>query len=191
MKSIAAVVTWPAQTVFMALGLSLLVSCGSDAVEGPSFSFPSGDFQISTRLVDDRCLDGGLNLLFMPRGSDQPWQWPYPVAIHAPSELPKTYDLTLREPFRRMTVTATQVDPQQQQFVAHSNPSVELGRERFGDCVVSLDGVVQVTLLESNRVEGIAALQMRNPRGDERCPAEMPASCEVILIFDGLRMTPR
>lgn len=163
------------------------IACQLDTIPGPDFTFPSGDFIISTNLVDDRCLDGGLNPLFMPMGDAEPWRWPYAIALYEPSELPKTYVISLREPFAEMTVTAYQTDPTGQQFVAQTNPRVELGPDRFGECVVELDGVVNILLLDSNRLEGIAALQMRNPRGDERCPADMPPTCEVILSFEGTR----
>ncbi|MFU8804551.1 MAG: hypothetical protein ACNA8W_12130 [Bradymonadaceae bacterium] len=180
--------TGPATAIFIALSLSFsLISCGNDTVDGPDFAFPSGDFIISTHFVDDRCLDGGLNLLFMPRGEDEPWEWPFPVQVQAPEELPKTYMISLREPFHEMTVTATQVHSDEQQFVAQTNPSVKLGPDRFGECVVALDGVVNLKLVDTDRVEGIAALQMRDPRGDDRCPVDMPPTCDVILSFDGTR----
>lgn len=181
--------TYLSKKIFILLLLALMaMACESETtVAGPDFPFASGDFTIFTNLVDDRCLDGGLNPLFMPLGDVEPWQWPLPVAVYAPSELPRTYDISLREPFNQMTVRVTQLDATTQQFVSEPNPRVELGPDRFGECVVELDGVVNITLLDSNTLEGIAALQMRNPRGDERCPADMPSTCEVVLSFDGTR----
>lgn len=166
--------------------LSFQLSCGS---EEPTISFESGEFTVSTLQVDDQCLDGGLTPLFMPRGDDEPWEWPHPVELYAFSELPVTYTLPLRDPFHEMTVTATLINDMQQELVAETNPDVELDRDRFGACVAELDGQVDVLLVDADRVEGIANLEMRNPRGDERCPADMPDACNVILSFEATRLS--
>ena len=90
-----------------ALGLSLLLAaCGEDAEPDDTVDFATGDFAISTNVVDDQCLDGGLNLLFMPNGTDTPWAWPFPVTLYAESALPSDYMIQLREPFGQLSVTA-------------------------------------------------------------------------------------
>ena len=169
------------------------LSCGSEPKgsehhEEPEISFSSGDFLVSTLQVDDQCLDGGLNPLFMPRGDSEPWEWPHPVELHSFSELPVTYAIDLRDPFHEMTVTATRISDSEQQLVAETNPSVQLDPERFGECVAELDGVVDLALIDANNAEGLASLTMRNPRGDERCPAGMPESCNVTLRFEATRL---
>ena len=83
------------------LAAGLFSGCGTDSDD--TIDFPTGEFVIKTVVVDDQCLDGGLNLLFMPNGTETPWEWPYPIAFHSEDALPKTYTLQLREPFGQMT----------------------------------------------------------------------------------------
>ena len=174
-------------SVVACLSVSIAFQFGCNS-ETEGFDFATGEFTVTTNAVDDQCIDGGLNLLFMPRGEDEPWEWPHAVELYSPSELDATYSITLREPFGEMTVTATQVSSAQQELVAHPNPEVLLGAERFGDCVAELDGVVELNLLDSNSAEGVALLEFRDPRGDERCPADMPDTCNVSLSFDAQRV---
>lgn len=164
---------------------ALLTSCG---VDDPPFDFDAGEFEIFTLLVDDQCLDGGLDALFMPLGTDEPWRWPHAVDVFPPSELPRTYDLNLREPFGQMEITAEPGSPTEQQLLVHPNPSVLIGPAQFGDCVIALEGSVYVELTGTDRIEGVASLTMSDPRGDERCPADMPPSCPVLLSFEGNRL---
>ena len=165
-------------------------ACDGDngADDERDFSFSTGEFQVSTHGVDDRCLDGGLNLLFMPEGEDEPWAWPYSITLYDPEQLEQTYPLTLREPFGEMEVTASEASDLEQRLQIHPNDSVKLGEERFGDCVVELGGHGQVEMVDSDEVEGIIFLELSDPRGDERCPADMPEHCNVNVGFTGTRM---
>lgn len=172
--------------------LLLILSSGCDPQEDGTqqldFDFATGEFQVQTHAVDDRCLDGGLNLLFMPEGDDQPWEWPYPVTLHDPGELEATYTMELREPFGEMEVTATESAPAEQHLDIHPNPEVKLGEERFGDCIVELAGHGEVTLIGPDEVEGIIYIELSDPRGDDRCPADMADRCDVNVGFTGERM---
>lgn len=159
-----------------------------DAAEERDFSFPTGEFQVYTHSVDDRCLDGALNPLFMPEGDDDPWAWPYPITLYDPEQLDQTYELTLRDPFGDMEVTAREESALEQHLDIHANPDVKLGKERFGDCVVELGGQGQVQMVDSDEVEGIIFIELSDPGGDERCPADMPDHCEVNIGFTGTRM---
>ncbi len=171
------------------LTLAIITLAGCDDGD-PDFPFDEGEFQIFTLLVDDQCLDGGLNPLFMPQGTEEPWAWPHLIRVYPPSALPQTYDLTLRPPFHEMSVTAERVSSTEQQLTVHPNPSVLIGPEQFGDCAVELSGTVHVDLTGSDQIEGVASLNLSDPGGDERCPADMPTSCAVLLSFEGTRGAP-
>ena len=176
--------------ILVLIFIASISACSDDPVteDTSGIDFPNGDFDISTTLVDDQCLDGGLNLLFMPNGQDEPWLWPYPIQMHGQSALPKTYDIQLREPFGTMTVAVTNEGGPIQRFEGERKIGVLLGAQNFGECVVDMDVVVEVKLLDSDSVEGAGVVQMTNPRGDERCPVDMPATCEVVLTFSGTRL---
>jgi len=168
-------------TPWLAL-LAAALSSGCSDEEGDG-AFATGSFWVQTRSVDDRCLDGGLNLLFMPRGTAEPWPWPFPIEVHQPAELPRTYPIRLREPFGEMIATAAAVDDHSQRWTFDKNVGVLLGEEQFGQCVVDMVATADVTIRTNDLVDGQALLGMLEPRGDERCPADMPASCDVTLVF--------
>lgn len=169
-----------------ACALACATSCGESA-DGDTVALATGEFVVQTTLVDDGCLDGGLNLLFMPNGTGTPWEWPMPVTIHAEDELPVTYDIELREPFGQMTVTARDGGVDIQVIESETNPAVLLNEGRFGQCVADMSADVQVELQSADEISGIAELGMSDPRGDERCPREMPDACEVLLRFEAAR----
>ncbi len=167
-----------------------LSGCAQDepsAVDTPFPEFQSGSFDVVTTLVDDRCLDGGLNLLFMPNGADTPWQWPFPITVYNLGELPKTYAIALREPFGEMTVTAQYTGGAMQALVAEENQGVLLGEDRYGQCVADMGATVHIDVADVDHVTGVVTLEMRDPRGDERCPVGMPTACEVVLTIDATR----
>ncbi len=173
-------VRWFALVALFALG------CGDE--EAPDLAdtvdFASGEFQITTHSVVDECLDGGLNLLFMPEGDETPWGWEFPIELYAESELPRTYDIQLRDPFGAMTVNAVDSGVDLQQMIANKD-GVSLGSQ-YGDCVANIDSVVEMSLVDSNTAEGLASLSLSNPVGDD-CPVDLPPSCSVFLSIEAAR----
>lgn len=168
-----------------------LAGCGDHAASPapePDMLFDSGEFDVTSTLVEDGCLDGGLNLLFMPNGQTEPWKWPYPIMVYGPGNLPQTYAIQLRDPFGPMTVTATPNGGAAESFAIDSNPSVLLDEANYGQCVVDMGGSVALSLIDEDHVEGVANLAMSDPRGDDRCPVGMPVSCAVRLQFEGQRV---
>jgi len=163
------------------------LSCTTTEGAGDEGPFESGDFWVQTRSVDDRCLDGGLNLLFMPKGTAEPWPWPFPIAVHRPEELPLTYGIRLREPFGEMTATAAASGDNTQHWTFEKNVGVLLGPDQFGQCVVDMVAAADMSVRTNDLIDGHASLGMLDPRGDERCPVDLPASCEVTLVFVGER----
>lgn len=178
--------TWHHLAIAGFLFVASAAGCGSGSGDD-TVDFATGEFVVKTTLVDDGCLDGGLNLLFMPNGTGTPWEWPFPVTLYAEDALPTTYDIQLREPFGEMTVTAQDGGIDLQVIDAQTNPGVLLGEDRFGQCVADMDATVQIEVVAVDEVTGVAELGMSNPRGDERCPKEMPTTCEVLLTFEATR----
>ena len=168
----------------------IVAACGGDGSEtddtGP-LAFETGPFWVTTTGIDDRCLDGGLHLLFMPAGPDEPWDWTYPITVFAPDELPQTHEIRLREPFGEMTVDVRANGDRGQQMVAQENQGVLLDEAQFGQCVADMSAEVTLTLVSRDRVHGTARIELTDPRGDPRCPTDLPSHCEVILTFEGRR----
>jgi len=173
-----------------ALAVLALAGCGDDGESTVAYPFPdfqAGGFDVVTTLVDDQCLDGGLNPLFMPNGADTPWQWPYAITLYPLADLPQTYAIELRAPFGAMTITASYTGGATQGLVSEPNVGVLLGEDRFGQCVADMSADVHLELLSEDHVSGVVTLTMSDPRGDEMCPVDMPASCEVLLTIDATR----
>jgi len=163
--------------------LTAALCCGCSSEEETEGPFTTGSFWVQTRAVDDQCLDGGLNLLFMPYGTAEPWPWPFPIEVHQSAELPLTYPIHLREPFGEMIATANAVDDTSQHWTFETNVGVLLGEDQFGQCVVDMVATADMSVRTNDLLDGEAQLGMLDPRGDERCPADMPASCDVTLVF--------
>lgn len=172
-----------------ALPISALVVCAAcgSADGDDTIAFATGEFTVRTLVVDDQCLDGGLNLLFMPNGTDTPWEWPHSVTLLAEDELPRAYDITLRPPFGQMRVDAQDAGVNLQLLQGRTNEAVTLGEAQFGACVADMAARVQVQLDAPDAASGVAEITMSNPRGDDRCPVEMPAECTLLLSFDATR----
>lgn len=180
--------TYPFRLLFiLLLGSGLLLTAGCGPSEELDFTFSTGEFTVSTLAVDDGCLDGGLTPLFMPQGADLAWEWPHPVRLYSPSVLPQEYEINLRAPFNAVDVRAIEAAPDWQRLQVARNPSVKLDPERFGECTAYLQGSVEIQLISPDRVRGLASLEMGDPSGDDRCPADMPARCDVQLEFEAER----
>jgi hypothetical protein len=179
----------------LALAAVLAAACGGEdgsAAAGDlggsrSFDFATGQFELHTLSSDDRCLGGALNVLFMPQGQSIPWKWEFPVEFHAPEQLPKTYDVPLRDPFGTISVTFEAVDLGRERARGAQNTGVKLNEAQFGQCVVDLDADMDIRLESANQIAGEGVITMIDPRGDERCP-RMDDPCELVLVFRGLRL---
>ena len=178
----------------LAAALAAVTACGESAGTLPSvdasersFPFEEGDFQFTTVLVEDGCGDGALNLLFMPNGTDTPWDWEFPIRIFPPERLPQSYAVPLREPFGQMQVNVEPVSAVEERIRGAENRNIRLGEAQFGACVADMDADVDLTLLDSNTMSGHGALSMTNPRGDGRCPT-FPAECSVLLTIEAVRV---
>lgn len=137
--------------------------------------------------MTDDCLGGALNVLFMPKGKDTPHDWAYSVTIYDPAELPQSYQLQLREPFGSMKVDVSSLGPADQQFVGVGNQGVLLDEALYGACTADMDALIDVHLVDRDRITGAGYLSMANMQGDDRCPRDVPERCSVYLTVDGVR----
>ena len=154
----------------------------SEIPEGFPAEFYGTDHQITTYIVEDACFDGAMNALFMPQGNDSPQEFEYPVYIPSLDELPLTYEISLREPFVGMEMTAS----------AGSDGIIEIGDAQmeevalggtFGDCVATMD--VTATITPSvDHFEFDTTIAISNLRGDEvGCPVPQAEPCTVKLFM--------
>jgi hypothetical protein len=177
------------RAVVLALALSLaLTGCkppGGDDDDGDPGDYSGGDFDFTTLTVEDGCLDGALEALFMPDGPSVPNAWSYPVHLPAFEEMPETYPIDLREPFVGILVTVESAGDNRMKVEDAVMESVLLGQEQYGDCVVSMTAGVDLDVVSASHVEGSVAISIADPRGeDDRCPVFDQLPCTMTLTVD-------
>ncbi|MBN2798066.1 MAG: hypothetical protein JXX28_02875 [Deltaproteobacteria bacterium] len=165
--------------------LILLLACGDD--QGPSEALSltdldAGTYRFHTLSVRDGCLDGALEVLFMPEGPDSAHPFEHLIPIPAASDLPASYPVDFRAPFVGMDVTVT---AQGETLVVDGAPmvGVALGGAS-GDCAVDMEADVRLTRASATELQGSATLTVGDPRGAQGlCPVFDQDPCAVDLIL--------
>jgi len=160
------------------------VSDDDDADYGDPADYSGGQFQFTTLAVDDGCLDGALEVLFMTEGPEVPKAWDYPTYLPSFAEMPTTYSIDLREPFLGIVVTVDDAGNNRMVVEDAVMEEVLLGEDRYGDCVVTMTCDVDLTVVGETRVEGSTAIAISDPRGeDDRCPVFDSSPCTMTLTL--------
>jgi len=177
------------------LPLLVLPACQDPGETGPSeerlplAELKGGDYQFYTEGVEDGCLDGALEALFMPEGPATPHPFEYPVYVPSLEELPMSYAVDFREPFVGMDVTVSQLDETTLQVDGDTMPDVELG-VASGDCAADMEADALLWAVGEGALRGTADIAVRDPEGSEGlCPVfdQDPCTVELVLsaVIDG------
>lgn len=168
--------------------LLLLAIAGCSGNQAVPKDIEAGDYQFFTRAVEDTCLDGALEALFMPAGPDTPHAFEYPVYVPAVDETPLSYNVDFREPFVGMPVTVEATDLGLA-IRGSVMDAVLLNEGQYGDCVATMS--VDADLWPADDLAGEATIDVSNPRGDDgRCPVFEADPCEVFLDLSAERIGP-
>ena len=168
----------------------LVAACGTadPAEERPDFAWQAGDFQFTTVGVDDKCLDGALEALFLPKGPGTTHDFEYLIHVPAYEDLPTSYDIDLRAPFIGMPVTVTEGDGGTLVLRGSVMDEVALGAAAYGDCVVTMTADADLLPTDPDSVQGEARITLEDPRGsDQRCPEFEASPCGVTLVLAARR----
>ena len=154
----------------------------SEQVDEFSAGFYGQNHQITTYSIDDQCFDGAMQLLFMPEGEEVPQEFQYPVYVPSLDELPMTYEISLREPFIGMVVTATDSADGKITIGDAQMEEVSLGAT-FGECKATME--VDADIVPAQQEFDIrATVTMSELRGDDQgCPVPLTETCQVILYM--------
>ena len=162
-----------------------LLACSSDTKTDPVSASYGMDHQVTTHQVDDTCFDGAMALLFMPNGEDSPQDFQYPVYIPSLEELPLTYEISLREPFVGMTLTATSAGDGAIAIGDGRMEEVSLGTT-FGECKATMD-VDGDIVPKGIGFDVTANVVISDLRGDESgCPVPLADPCQVVLYMESV-----
>ena len=168
----------------MTLLLSLVLACtdppGDSGGEGV---FVAGDYQFYTVTADDGCLDGAMEALFMPEGPETPHPFEDLIYVPALEELPLTYEVSFREPFVGMEVTAVDDGDGAIAFEESLMEAVLLNEALYGDCAADMTVSGRMQAKASGEAgTGAATVDLSNATGSEgRCPPLDADPCRVEL----------
>lgn len=166
-----------------------LLACAGDANLEEVKDFQGGDFQFSTVIARDECLEGAMEALFMPEGPDEPHPFEYPIHVPSWDELPAAYDIDLREPFVGMPVTVEEGDAGTYAVRGSVMDEVLLDTAKYGDCVVTMTVDADLQPTGADTLDGEAHIAVSDPRGaEELCPVFSGDPCQVALALVAERL---
>ena len=167
------------------------MACGaSDKDTGTAASRPwsGGDFDFYSQSVDDDCLGGALEALFMPEGPSEPNSFEYPIYLPDTAQLPYSATIDLRDPFVEMPVTIEDGGSGGFKVRGAVMDSVVLGSAAYGDCAVTMTVDADLELIDVDSLDGSASISISDPRGDDgRCPVFSSAECTVQMTITAVR----
>jgi hypothetical protein len=146
--------------------------------------FTSGDFQLTTQSVDDGCLDGGMEVLFMPEGV--PSDFASTIFMPAESELPSTYTVDLQDPFNDMEVTVTGTTDTRTVTGAENN-GVEFDADTYPGCLIDNSIDVALTIDGADEMHGTATLHASS-FDESGCPTVDADPCDIDLTLTATRV---
>lgn len=159
-----------------------------DDVDANVSEWTGGNFQFQTVDVEDGCLGGAFEVLFMPEGPAEPHDFEYTIYIPEYADLPELYTIDLRDPFVEMPVSVDAPDGTTYQIRGALMDAVELGSQSYGDCVATMTVDADVTPVGKDTAEGTASISISEPRGsDGRCPVFDEEPCTVELALEARR----
>ena len=161
----------------------LLLAC---AGSGDDVELSAGDYQFATVDMEDACLDGALEALFMPQGRTVAQEFEFPVYVPSLAELPTSYEISLREPFVGMPVTVTRSGETGLALTGEME-SVQLDESLYGDCVVTMTVEAELVPVTKKTGDMTALVDISNARSqaDDRCPPLDADPCQVTLWIEG------
>jgi hypothetical protein len=171
--------------------IPILIACGgSDKASGSTDSqkWTGGDFDFYTRSVDDDCLGGAMEALFMTEGPSAPH--PFEYAIYQPdsAQLPYSSTVDLRDPFVEMPVTIEDGGRGGFKIRGAVMEPVVLGSAAYGDCTVTVTVDAGLGLIDVETLGGNDSISLSGPRGDDaQCPVFNSDECSVALTISAVR----
>jgi hypothetical protein len=146
-----------------------------------------GDFQLTVHSVDDGCIDGGMDLLFMPEGGGQPYDLKNVTYIPGFGELPLTYQVKLQAPFEAMDVTMTDAGGNLMTIRDAAQPGVLLRVSGTEDCSVDLSLDADMTITGQDSLDGLVTVTVSNATSPTMSCSVFPEGCRVVLDLKGAR----
>lgn len=182
--------------LFVIFGAALaLAACGDDDTTadagtgggtGGTEAFVGGTFQLTTHAVSDKCLDGGLDLLFMPDGAGTPYDLANKTELPGTADLPSTYKIQLQAPFAAMDVTVTAGATAGAMAIKDAKQAaVAVDAAKWPNCKADMTINADITVDGADTVSVNAKISVDKWDGSD-CPAA-DAGCLITLDMKGAR----
>ncbi len=147
--------------------------------------FVGGLFAFETYGVDDGCIDGALNTIYLPEGAGSTNPFGDEIYLPGDGELPYDGSIPLQAPFEDLSVTFTG-DAGSRAFTGGENTQVDLDPDTYPDCKIDLAISADCTLSGSDSADCTATLGMSNLNGAD-CPVTSSDPCTFTLDIRGTR----
>ena len=178
--------------------LAMACACSSDTdnsattdTTSTSATFSGGIFALETFEVSDTCLDGGLDLVFMPEGTETPYQLAEDNELPSESALPSSQTIKLQSPFDAMTVEITSAGSGAMRIVNAEQKDVVVDDSQWGQCKADMVIDADITVIDDDNVTVAATVTVTTwndgPTADDACP-EAANACVVTLSMRGSRV---
>ena len=151
--------------------------------------FPAGVFQLTTLGIQDGCLDGGPELLFMPLGAHEPYDLAHTTEFYAHADLPKTYTIMLQAPFSAMQVTVERDGPSKMKVEDAVQTDVIVDVQQYADCNADAILDADILIVDRDRLSLTVGLRISGWRSTgDTCPNVAADPCRVVLDMSGVRL---
>ncbi len=160
---------------------------GDTAASG---GFKGGKFLLTTYEVKDECLDGGLELLFMPDGKDKPYAVSdTPTELPDQSTLPKTLTVNLKAPFKALDIKLESKAANQMSVKDAKQTGIQVDKTNYGDCVVDMNVNADITAASADALDLAVTIDVSKwtSAADKKCPTPKAEPCKVTLSMKGAR----
>ncbi len=156
-------------------------STGGGDDDDAADEFQAGQFEFSTHAVDDGCLGGAAEVIYMPEGPTVPRVWDYAIELPDFDSLPSTYTIQLPEPLDTMEITV-EAGATEGQFVMNSGQLIDtlFDEDNYPNCTVDSAVSSVINVQTNDHLTGTVTLENTDYQGDT-CPVPDSDPCSVVL----------
>ena len=149
--------------------------------------FEAGQFAFATHAVDDGCLNGAAEAIYMPQGPAVPEEWDSAIEIPSFDQLPATYTIDLPDPIGPLEITLE--DGAGDQFVMQPAVLEDMLFDEtiYPDCIVDATVAATLNVQTNDHITGSVTLTNTNYEGAS-CPNVQSDPCDVVLDVQADRL---
>jgi len=174
------------------LGLVLIGCPAADddddvADDDTAGGFEAGQFAFATHAVDDGCLNGAAEAIYMPQGPAVPEDWDSAIELPSFDLLPSTYTIDLPDPIGSLEITLEAGTGDQFVMQEAVLEDMLFDETSYPDCIVDAAVAATLNVQTDDHVTGTVSLTNTNYEGTS-CPQVQADPCDVVLDVQADRL---